>query len=59
MTRHEVSPYAPVMDDTQLTGRPIVLPGAGPYGGVREVAEPLVTVGKTWAEVDQDICMPA
>ncbi len=27
------SPYASVMDDSQLTGRPIVLPGAGPFGG--------------------------
>ena len=40
MTRHEVSPYATVMDDSQLTGRPIVLAGAGPYGGDVEIAEP-------------------
>jgi molybdopterin-containing oxidoreductase family membrane subunit len=47
------------MDDSQLTGRPIVLPGAGPYGGDLEVPEPLVTGGKTWADVDRDICMHA
>ena len=29
MTRHDASPYATVMDDSQLTGRPIVIPGAG------------------------------
>ena len=38
MTRHEVSPYATVMDDSQLTGLPIVLAGAGPYGGDLEIA---------------------
>ena len=59
MTRHEASPYATVMDDSQLTGRPIVLKGAGPYGGDLEVAEPLVTGAKTWADVDRDICMHA
>ena len=59
MTRHEASPYATVMDDGQLTGRPIVLAGAGPYGGDLEVPEPLVTGGKTWADVDRDICMHA
>ena len=53
------SPYATVMDDSQLTGRPIVLAGAGPYGGDLEVAEPLVTGGKKWADVDRDICMHA
>ena len=59
MTRHEASPYATVMDDSQLTGRPIVARGAGPYGGDLEVAEPLVTGGKKWADVDRDICMHA
>ena len=59
MTRHEASPYATVMDDRQLTGLPIVLPGAGPYGGDLEVPEPLVTGGKKWADVDRDICMHA
>ena len=59
MTRHDVSPYATVMDDSQLTGRPIVVPGAGPYGGDLEIPEPLVTGGKKWADVDQDICMHA
>ena len=59
MTRHEASPYATVMDDSQLTGRPIVLAGAGPYGGDLEVPEPLVTGGKKWADVDRDICMHA
>jgi Ni/Fe-hydrogenase subunit HybB-like protein len=59
MTRHEVSPYATVMDDSQLTGRPIVLSGAGPYGGDLEVPEPLVTGAKKYSDVDQDICMHA
>src|SRR5512134_3442858 len=59
MTRPEASPYATVMDDGQLTGRPIVLAGAGPYGGDLEVAEPLVTGGKKWIDVDRDICMHA
>ncbi len=59
MTRHDVSPYATVMDDSQLTGRPIVVPGAGPYGGDLEIPEPLVTGGKKWADVDRDICMHA
>src|SRR5512136_463410 len=59
MTRHEASPYATVMDDSQLTGRPIVLAGAGPYGGDLEVPEPLVTGGKKWADIDRDICMHA
>ena len=59
MTRHNVSPYATVMDDSQLTGRPIVLAGAGPYGGDLEIPEPLVTGGKKWADVDRAICMPA
>jgi len=44
------------MDDGQLTGRPIVLPGAGPFGGDQEIDEPLVTGGKKYAQVDQDIC---
>ena len=59
MTRHEASPYATVMDDSQLRGRPIVLPGAGPYGGDLEIPEPLVTGAKTYAQVDRDICQPA
>ena len=59
MTRPEASPYATVMDDSQLTGRPIVLAGAGPYGGDLEVPEPLVTGAKKWSDVDQDICMHA
>ena len=57
MTRHDVSPYATVMDDSQLTGRPIVS-GAGPYGDL-EIPEPLVTGGKKWTDVDRDICMHA
>jgi hypothetical protein len=52
-----MSPYATVMDDSQLTGRPIVVARAGPYGGDLEIAEPLVTGAKTWADVDRDICM--
>ena len=59
MTRPEASPYATVMDDGQLTGYPIVLKGAGPYGGDLEVPEPLVTGAKKWADVDRDICMHA
>ncbi|MCL4839797.1 MAG: hypothetical protein KJ058_17740, partial [Thermoanaerobaculia bacterium] len=59
MTRHDASPYATVMDDSQLTGRPIVVAGAGPYGGDLEIPEPLVTGGKKWADVDRDICMHA
>ncbi len=31
-------------------------PGAGPFGGDEEIAEPLVTGGKKYADVDQDIC---
>ena len=57
MTRPETSPYATVMDDSQLTGRPIVLAGSGPYGGDVEVPEPLVTGNKKWADVDRDICL--
>jgi len=59
MTRHEASPYDAVMDDRHLAGRPIVRPAAGPHGGDLEVPEPLVTGGKTWADVDRDICMHA
>ena len=51
------SPYATVTDDSQLTGRPIVIPGAGPFGGDEEIEEPLVTGGKKYAQVDQDICL--
>ena len=57
MTRPETSPYATVLDDRQLTGRPIVLAGAGPLGGDVEVPEPLVTGAKKWTDVDQDICL--
>ena len=46
MTRHEASPWVTVKDDSQLHGMPIVLAGAGPYGGDLEVEEPLVTGGK-------------
>jgi len=56
MTRHSESPYATVMDDSQLTGRPIVTEEGGPYGGVREIPEPLVTGAKKYTDVDQDIC---
>jgi molybdopterin-containing oxidoreductase family membrane subunit len=44
------------MDDAQLTGHPIVVPGAGPFGGDQEVDEPLVTGGKKYTDVDKDIC---
>ncbi|HRS36633.1 MAG TPA: hypothetical protein P5199_09140, partial [Thermoanaerobaculia bacterium] len=54
-----MSPWATVQDDSQLTGRPLVVPGAGPYGGDLEIPEPLVTGGKKWADVDRDICMHA
>ena len=54
-----MSPYATVMDDSQLTGLPIVVAGAGPYGGDLEIPEPLVTGGKKWTDVDRDICMHA
>jgi len=57
MTRPETSPYATVLDDSQLTGRPIVLAGAGPLGGDVEVSEPLVTGAKKWTDVDRDICL--
>ncbi|MCG3193171.1 MAG: hypothetical protein DIJKHBIC_02421 [Thermoanaerobaculia bacterium] len=57
MTRHEMSPYATVMDDSQLTGQPIVLSGKGPFGGDVEIPEPLVTGGKKWSDVDRDICL--
>ncbi len=49
--------YATVKDDSQLTGRPVVLPGAGPFGGDEEIEEPLVTGGKRYADVDKDICL--
>jgi len=45
------------MDDAALTGRPIVLTGQGPFGGDREVDEPLVTGAKKYLDVDQDICV--
>ncbi len=51
------SPYATVTDDSQLTGYPVVVPGAGPFGGDEEIEEPLVTGGKKYAQVDQDICL--
>ncbi len=54
MTRPSL--YETVMDDSQLTGLPVVLPGAGPYGGDEEVPEPLVTGNKKYTDVDQDIC---
>ncbi len=57
MTRPETSPYATVLDYRQLTGRPIVLAGAGPLGGDVEVSEPLVTGAKKWTDVDQDVCL--
>ncbi len=56
MTTHSESLYATVMDDSQLTGGPVVREGAGPYGGDEEIAEPLVTGGKKYRDVDQDIC---
>ena len=56
MTTHSESLYATVMDDSELTGCPVVTEGAGPYGGDEEVAEPLVTGGKKYSDVDQDIC---
>ena len=59
MTRHSGSPYATIMDDSQLTGRPIVLEEGGPYGGAREIPEPLVTGAKKYSDVDQDICVHA
>ena len=59
MTRHSESPYATVMDDSQLTGRPLVLEEDGPYGGGREIPEPLVTGAKKYTDVDEDICSHA
>ena len=56
MTSREMSLYATVLDDSQLTGRPVVRAGQGAYGGDLEVDEPLVTGGKTYLDVDQDIC---
>ena len=53
------NPWATVMDDSQLTGEAIVVPGAGPYGGDLEVPEPLVTGAKRYADVDLDVCMHA
>ncbi len=54
MTRS--SPYATVFDDSQLTGRPIVLPGSGPFGGDEEIDEPWVTGGKRYVDIDRDVC---
>jgi molybdopterin-containing oxidoreductase family membrane subunit len=48
-------PSATVMDDSQLRGLPILSPGTGLHGGDELVPEPLVTGGKTWNDVDQDI----
>ncbi len=56
-TARSESLYATVAGDAQLKGVPVVLPGAGPYGGDEEVPEPLVTGGKTYQDVDRDICM--
>jgi molybdopterin-containing oxidoreductase family membrane subunit len=50
------SPYATVQDDSQLAGVPIVHEKAGPYGGDEFELEPLVTGGKKYTDVDQDIC---
>lgn len=51
------SPYATIMDDSQLNGYPIVIKGGGPYGGDEYVEEPLVTGGKSYEEVDREICL--
>ena len=51
--------YATVQDDAQLTGAPIRRVGEGPYGGDEFEIEPLVTGGKRYVDVDQDICAHA
>jgi len=51
------SPYATVLDDRGLFGRPVVERGAGPCGGDVEIDEPLVTGNKRYADVDRDICL--
>ncbi len=48
-------PAATIMDDSQLQGLPIVSPGTGPGGADELIPEPLVTGGKTYADVDKDI----
>jgi len=53
------SPYALVPNDEALSGAAIVRAGAGPLGGDEEVDEPLVTGGKKYSDVDQDVCLHA
>jgi molybdopterin-containing oxidoreductase family membrane subunit len=53
------SPYALVPNDEALTGAAVVRAGAGPLGGDEEVDEPLVTGGKKYSDVDQDVCLHA
>ena len=48
--------YATVADDSQLTGAPVVRPGAGPFGGDELELEPLVTGAKKYTDIDQDVC---
>ena len=51
------SPYATILDDAGLSGRPIVTAGEGLFGGAVEVDEPMVTGNKRYADVDHDICV--
>jgi molybdopterin-containing oxidoreductase family membrane subunit len=43
------------MKRTELTGYPEVEPGAGPFGGPKAIREPLVTGGKSYADVNDDV----
>ncbi len=49
------SPYAVYMNDSMLTGKPLVIEGAGPFGGDMFIPEPLVTGAKRYLDVDTDI----
>jgi molybdopterin-containing oxidoreductase family membrane subunit len=56
-TAKDESLYASVMDDSQLTGLPIIKKGTGPFGGDELIHEPLVTGNKRYTDVDEDICV--
>ena len=45
------------MKRLELTGHPEILEGEGPLGGPRAQREPLVTGGKSYADVNDDVAI--
>ena len=45
------------MKRSELTGHPQILDGEGPLGGPKAVREPLVTGGKSYADVNNDVAI--